>query len=190
MFWTEKADHSSPGYRWGVTDKGNITGRVYQTWPHRLKARLAPSIGVAVLMTIVLTTDDVAYADNGFAVLIIGNWIWAYGLLLAWPLWPATHRITLNPVKQTMRLGIRRFDLNEVRAFSTRKKIFKPGKFAEYVTFGYGRKTITIKVSNPPQHAFRIACHLTELREKILSGVIHPDNVLKERESRKRETAF
>ena len=194
MFWTEKADHSSPGYRWRVTDSGNITGRVYQTWPHRLKARFKPVLGLSILWALIVfaSLPPGPYDAPGAYIYEtrLETFLFLYPVVVLWPLWPMTTRVTFNPTKQTLRVGLRLFDLNEVDHFDTEKKSYKPGKFAEFVTFDYGRRTIKIKVSNPPEHAFRIACHMAGLQKDILSGAIHPDNVQVTSDSAEREAAF
>ena len=194
MFWVEKADHSSPGFRWRVTKSGNITGRVYQTWPHRLKARFKPVLGLTILWTFGVFAAVPPGSYDAPGTYIVETWIGAFLFLypaaVIWPLWPLTKRVTFTPVKQTLRVGLRLFDLKQVDHFDTEKKSYKPGKFAEFVTFDYGRRTIKIRVSNPPEHSFRIACHMAGLQKDILSGAIHPNNVEVTPESERREAAF
>ena len=88
-------------------------------------------------------------------------------------------------------IGNARYDLSEVSSFSSVRCSFMRGKYDEQLQFHYGRKTIKIKVPNPPTHTLRIAEFLNWARGGLLQrGTLVSDEMMETEEDSGRATAF
>lgn len=161
-----EADHGTPGLDWEpVGDGAGIKARLYPTIKARLKGWRWP-LSLSVLWGLMqVNTESATVMADLFAASFTAGLLIVPAFLL-WPYWPFSKSIKMDADYLTV--GTSRYDLREVSGFSTRKHKYGLGKFDEIVTFGYGRKTIKLKVPNPPEHAFRIAEFLNWARKGLI----------------------
>ncbi|MEZ5896965.1 MAG: hypothetical protein R3C51_11265 [Parvularculaceae bacterium] len=156
-----KADYGTPGFAWKSSGNGSIKGRITSAYPMRFKTRFFVGAGIGFWWS--FFTVPVGSFETWLPAALV-NMAISYVITVIWPFWPLGASVEISP--DYLRIGWNRYRLDEVGTFQTVKhRKAKRHQDREQITFGYGRKSVTLRPINDFKTALRIAEALNGMKE-------------------------